>query len=229
MPARAAISFIGERWISRFLSVSGLKRRRKELDLTQAELAQRANCTVFTLRKIESGERRPSKLLAGLLAKSLEIPGEDQTTFIKVARGELNVERLPCAAPVRAAGHPVDSMGSPSPLNLPYQPTRLIGREAELAALEKLLADPHCRLLTITGLGGIGKTRLAIEVASKQQALFPGGVYYVSLDSLNSPEFIVPAIARGPGALLYGIHRSARAASQPPHGSLQAGAPSGTR
>ncbi|MGE5221969.1 MAG: ATP-binding protein, partial [Omnitrophica WOR_2 bacterium] len=66
---------------------------------------------------------------------------------------------------------------------------------SELVALGKLLADPQCRFLTITGLGGIGKTRLAIELASRQQSLFPGGVYYVSLASLNSAEFIVPAIA----------------------------------
>ncbi len=59
----------------------------------------------------------------------------------------------------------------------------------------KLLTEPRCRLLTITGLGGIGKTRMAIELALTQQTLFPGGVYYVSLASLNSPEFIVPAIA----------------------------------
>ena len=71
-----------------------LKRRRLELDLTQEQLAQRASCSVFTIRKIESGERQPPKQLAGLLAQSLEIPTEDQPTFIKVARGEMRLERL---------------------------------------------------------------------------------------------------------------------------------------
>jgi predicted ATPase/transcriptional regulator with XRE-family HTH domain len=192
--AKAIVSSIGE---SDFPPSFGewLKHRRKELDLTQAELAARASCTIFALRKIESGERRPSKQLAGLLVKSLEIPSEDQTTFIKVARGELNVERLRTTAPGRTAGHSIDTITFPSMINLPLQPTPLIGREAELAALGKLLAEPHCRLLTITGLGGIGKTRLAIELASNQQTSFPGGVYYVSLASLDSPVFIVPAIA----------------------------------
>jgi transcriptional regulator with XRE-family HTH domain len=69
-----------------------LQFRRKELDLTQAELALRTGCSVPALRKIEAGERRPSKQLAGLLARSLEIPSEDQTTFIKVARGELRLD-----------------------------------------------------------------------------------------------------------------------------------------
>ena len=168
---------------------------RQELDLTQAELAKRVSCTVYTIRKIESGERRPSKQLAGLLAKHLGIPTEDQTTFIRVARGELNLERLRSPSPVRTLGSNIDSTPSSSWMHLPCQPNPLIGREAELLALGKLLADERCRLLTITGLGGVGKTRLAIAAASQHQRLFPEGVYYVSLASLNSPEFIVPAIA----------------------------------
>ena len=172
-----------------------LKRRRKELDLTQAELSTRASCTVFTLRKIEAGDRRPSKQLAGLLAQALEIPPEDQNIFIRVARGERNIERLKSTAPAHVEGRSTDLGPSPSLVHLPLQLTPLIGREVELATLGKLLAEPHCRLLTITGLGGIGKTRLAVELASSQQSSFPGGVYFVSLASFNSPEFVVPAIA----------------------------------
>jgi transcriptional regulator with XRE-family HTH domain len=71
-----------------------LKIRRNSLDLTQTELAERAGCSVSAFRKIESGERRPSKQLAGLLAKALEIPADDQDIFVRVARGELNLERL---------------------------------------------------------------------------------------------------------------------------------------
>ena len=174
-----------------------LKRRRKELDLTQAELAVRVSCTVFALRKIEAGERRPSKQLAMLLAQSLEIPLEDQVTLIKVARGELNIERLGEATSVRPTGLSKGSasVNSPPFVKLPYQPTALIGREVELAVLSRLLAEPHCRLLTITGMGGIGKTRLAVEIASQTQTLFPGGIYFVALASLNAPEFIVSAVA----------------------------------
>ena len=69
-----------------------LKQRRKALDLTQDELAERAGCSVFALRKIESGERRPSKQLAGLLADALEIPEEEHSTFVRVARGDLNLD-----------------------------------------------------------------------------------------------------------------------------------------
>src|SRR5512143_213336 len=172
-----------------------LKGRRKELDLTQAELAQRAGCSVPALRKIEAGERRPSKQLAGLLAKSLEIPTEDQITFMKVARGELNLERLapPASAP--------SSIYRPTPIpslplgNLPGMLTPFIGRETELASLDQLLVDPQCRLLTLVGPGGIGKTRLAIEAAARLPAAFADGVYFVPLASVITAHFIVPLIA----------------------------------
>lgn len=71
-----------------------LKQRRKAPDLTQDELAARAGCSIFALRKIETGERRPSKQLAGLLASALEIPEDDKPTFIRVSRGDLTLERL---------------------------------------------------------------------------------------------------------------------------------------
>ena len=187
-----------------------LKSRRKALGMTQDELARGAGCSVGALRKIESGERRPSKQLAGLLAKALEIPDEDQPTFIRVARGEADLTRLgqrslepalplPDVASLRQAqtGASINTRLRPaSPYHrIPLQATPLIGREAELVALEKLFNDPKCRLLTLTGVGGIGKTRLAIEFASNNLPAFPGGVFYIPLASVNSPEKIVPAIA----------------------------------
>jgi predicted ATPase/DNA-binding CsgD family transcriptional regulator len=79
--------------------------------------------------------------------------------------------------------------------NLPPVSTSFVGRQAELSEIAHLLADPACRLLTLVGPGGIGKTRLAVESAKLQQDAFSNGVYLISLQPLASPDFIIPAIA----------------------------------
>jgi predicted ATPase/transcriptional regulator with XRE-family HTH domain len=172
-----------------------VKKRRKALDLTQEELAQRAGCSVFALRKIESGERRPSKQLAELLAESLQLLSEEKQTFIRVARGETSLERLhlPSLEPFYASLS--DRQPAPVTNRIPIQFTSLVGRDSELAAMAKLLNDPQCRLLTLTGMGGIGKTRLAIEFATRQQLAFPAGVFYVPLAPIVSADAVVPAMA----------------------------------
>ena len=71
--------------------------------------------------------------------------------------------------------------------NRAAQLTSFIGREAELRTLGDLLADPACRLATILGPGGIGKTRLAVEVAAQSQAVFPDGVAFVPLQGETPP------------------------------------------
>ncbi|MEO8394168.1 MAG: AAA family ATPase [Chloroflexota bacterium] len=76
---------------------------------------------------------------------------------------------------------------------LPTSATPFIGRAEELAEIALLLADSTCRLLTLIGPGGIGKTRLALEVA--RSLTFPNCIYFVSLQPLTSPELVVPAIA----------------------------------
>ena len=93
------------------------------------------------------------------------------------------------------------------PNNLPIQPTPFIGRSAELAALDKLLADPDIRLVTIVGPGGMGKTRLALAVAerlinprrdapsARLYNDFPNGVFFINLAPLSETSHIVPAVA----------------------------------
>jgi predicted ATPase/transcriptional regulator with XRE-family HTH domain len=170
-----------------------IKRRRQELDLTQGQLAKRACCSVHAVRKIEMGERRPSRQLAEMLAQALEIPLEGQNNFVLVARGERSVESLRSLTPgsvSQPAGVSIPVSG-----NLPRALTPFIGREPEISALSQLLQDPECSLLTIVGPGGIGKSRLAVEAAQHSKELFPDGMWFVPLVSLNSPPQIVPAIA----------------------------------
>ncbi len=78
--------------------------------------------------------------------------------------------------------------------NLPAQTTPFIGREQELQHITKLLADPHLRLLTLTGPGGMGKTRLALEAAEQQIANFKDGVYLIPLAPLHSSDSLVMTI-----------------------------------
>lgn len=78
---------------------------------------------------------------------------------------------------------------------LPLPSTPFIGREDELIELADLLQNPNCRLLTLFGPGGIGKTRLALELAAQQNTAFLSGAYFVPLDALATSDFIVCAIA----------------------------------
>jgi predicted ATPase len=108
---------------------------------------------------------------------------------------------LPAASRPRGSRAPAGEVQPPS--NLPAQPTLFIGREAELARVGERLADPDSRLITLLGPGGIGKTRLAVEAASRAPARFPQGVYFIPLAPLTSAEMIVPAIAQGAGFSFY--------------------------
>lgn len=84
---------------------------------------------------------------------------------------------------------------SAHPHNLPPQPTPFVGRTRELQEIAVCLADPTCRLLTLVGPGGIGKTRLALQAAAAHVEIFDHGVYFVPLEALSSAEFVVAAIA----------------------------------
>jgi len=80
-----------------------LKRAARSFDLTQEQLAKRASCSVFAIRKIEMGGPPALQAARRAAGKIVEIPPEDQATIIRVAPGELNIERLSSIAPVHAA------------------------------------------------------------------------------------------------------------------------------
>ena len=83
--------------------------------------------------------------------------------------------------------------------NLPPQRTPLVGRHAERSALQPLLLDPDVRLITLTGPGGTGKTRLAIQAATDAAASFPGGIRFVNLAPISDSNLVVPAAAEALG------------------------------
>jgi predicted ATPase len=82
-----------------------------------------------------------------------------------------------------------------SPNNLPVQPTPFLGREQEVAAIADLLRREDVRLVTLTGPGGTGKTRLGLQVAADLSDLFASGVFFVSLAPISDPALVVPLIA----------------------------------
>jgi transcriptional regulator with XRE-family HTH domain len=126
-----------------------MRHRRRELDLTQDDLARRVGCARITIRKLEAEQLRPSKQMAELLAQHLGIPTGEQDDFIRFARAQ-----TPGAS----------TRSIPARHNLPSQLSSFIGRSGEMSELRALLKD-H-RLVTVTGAGGTGKTRLALELAS---------------------------------------------------------------
>lgn len=127
--------------------------------------------------------------------------------YLKQIYSKLQVKsRTQAIAVARAAGllNEAANTGSLSaPHNLPHQSTPFIGRDKELATITRRLADPGCRLLTIVGPGGIGKTRLALQAAERQVTAFAQGVYFVSLAPLSAPESIELALAESIGFSFY--------------------------
>lgn len=83
---------------------------------------------------------------------------------------------------------------SRNPHNLPVQPTPFLGREQEVASVCELVRRPEVRLLTLTGPGGIGKTRLSLQVAAELADQFTDGVFFVALAPVSDPEQVMPAI-----------------------------------
>lgn len=160
-------------------------RRRKALDLTRAVLAQKVSCSPETIKKIESDERRPSRQVAELLAAALAVPAEQRALFMEVARGLRPIDQLGLddrPLPLRRPRH-----------NLPRRLSSFIGREAEIVAIRKLIAQS--RLVTLTGVGGGGKTRLAVEAAGALLESFPDGIWLVELAPLSDPALAASFIA----------------------------------
>jgi predicted ATPase/transcriptional regulator with XRE-family HTH domain len=174
-----------------------IKRRRKALDLTQEALAARVGCSKELIVKIEGDARRPSRQIAVLLAQHLQLAPDESEDFVRCARAELVVDRLP--SPTRSmprAAFPSQSPAERPRSNLPAQLSSFLGREQELADLPALLRSNAVRLVTLSGPGGIGKTRLALQTATEILDAFSDGVYFVDLAPISDPELVVTTIAQ---------------------------------
>jgi predicted ATPase/transcriptional regulator with XRE-family HTH domain len=191
-----------------------VRRRRKALDLTQAALARAVGCAESLIRKIEADERRPSRQVAERLAGALQVAPEQLERFVQAARGERSPDEL---WPILRAGQDLVQPAARRPHTiLPTPLSPLVGRAAELLALGGMLADPAIRLVTIVAPGGMGKTRLAIAAAARQQsaARFPDGVVFLDLTPIERPEQLAPRLAALFGLLPDTSARADRPAEQ---------------
>jgi predicted ATPase/DNA-binding XRE family transcriptional regulator len=162
-----------------------VKTRRRQLDLSQAGLGERAGCSAAMVRKIEADLRKPSRQLAEILARVLEIPTAEQIVFLQMARGKLLDQA------------PVGSEPSTMPAhNLPVLLTSTINRSRDLQAVLDLFAQESVHLVTLLGPPGIGKTRLSIASARQMLPAFPDGVWFADLASIERAEYFVPSMAR---------------------------------
>ena len=154
-----------------------LKEHRQQLGMTQGDLARRVGCATVTIRKIESGERQPSPLLAERMGQQLEIADPRQADFVAFAIGAPAIDHAPKTG------------------NIPVATTPLIGRADELAHVRKLLHQQKVRLVTLIGPPGVGKTRLAVQVAANLSSDFGNGAWFVRLASTTDPEQVPLIIA----------------------------------
>ena len=162
-----------------------MRRFRIAAGFTQEALAARATISERAVSDLERGERRrPQRETLRLLADALDLVGEDRALFEATALAHY-------ATPPRLV--PRDT----PPHNLPLSPTPLVGREGDLAAIAALLSQPTTRLVTVTGGGGVGKTRIALDAVAFLS--FPDGIFFVPLAALRDPALVLSVIAQSLG------------------------------
>jgi len=156
-----------------------LKSLREAAGFTQEELATIAGLSVHAVSALERGERRrPHVETVRALSAALDLTGAARDALLRNARAPAN----------RAAA---ESSGD----SLPAVLTALIGREADLKTLRQWLADPTARLVTLVGPGGVGKTRLALEVARAVAEENKVRVVFLGLAAIRDSGFVASAIA----------------------------------
>jgi predicted ATPase/DNA-binding XRE family transcriptional regulator len=161
-----------------------LKALRETAGFTQEELATISGLSVHAVSALERGERRrPHLETVRALSAALDLTSATRDALLESAR-----------PPARATA--VDELiGAALPLPL----TRLVGRDNELETLSEWLADPGSRLITLIGPGGVGKTRLGLELARAIASEGTARVAFVSLASIRDAQLVAPAIAEALG------------------------------
>ncbi len=170
-----------------------LRSLREAAGLTQEELALRAGLSPSAVGVLERGARkRPHPHTVRALADALGLSENERASLLAAVP-----KRGGVGAGSSAAGEAPGPARSPS---LPNPATPLVGRAWELKEVAGLLVQRGTRLLTLTGTGGVGKTRLAMEAAREAVPRFSDGVFFVGLAPLADPALVVPTISQSLGA-----------------------------
>jgi len=172
-----------------------LRRYRRAAGLSQEALAERAGLTAQGISALERGLRQaPYRETVRLLAEALGLSREERASLDAAVTRRRGPSRP-------AAAHPGAQRRSGL---LPAAPNPLLGREHDEAAAVHLLTRDEARVLTLTGPGGVGKTRLAMQVAEGLRDRYADGVVFVSLASLNDPGLVIAAVAGALGVSAVG-------------------------
>jgi len=179
----------------------------QDLAVKAAERGDRP-AAVELWRKLVELDPSNSRVVIGLM-EALESIGERAAALQEAERlatllreefdAEPDVEVKAVAHRLRQAPRALPRRRDEAPGHLPWQPTALVGRERETVRLRQLIEDPTVRLITLTGPGGVGKTRLAIHVAEEVVERFPDGVFFVNLGTLRDAGLVGVTIARTMG------------------------------
>jgi predicted ATPase/DNA-binding XRE family transcriptional regulator len=163
-----------------------LRALRRAAGLTQEELAERAGLTANGVSALERGARtRPYPHTVRSLADALGVASDERHRFMAAATRATDGHR----PPQDAAAIPVQRAPATAP-TLPLIPTALVGREEEIAAVLALAARSEVRLVTLIGTAGVGKSRLALEVARRTE-----DATFVALASLSDPDLVPSVVA----------------------------------
>ena len=168
-----------------------LRHHRIAAALSQEALAERAGLSVRAIGDLERGIHQVPRLeTVRLLADALRLDEVGRAELLAAARPQV----MAPGDRERARGHPIKTREA-RPNNLPLQPTPFVGREDQVARVVDLLSRDDVRLLTLTGPGGVGKTRLGLQVAAELLDDFADGVFFVPLAPLVDPHLVPATIA----------------------------------
>lgn len=164
---------------------------KREGKLRKAYLGKTEELTLERLNAVASALARQGKLDDGPRAQS----DKPASSAPQIFPDSFDGKGQSFLTPASALTYPIET-GPAIKHNLPAQLTPLIGREREVAAVCALLRQPGVRLLTLTGTGGVGKTRLGLQIATDLLEDFADGVCFVSLAPISDPELVVSTIAQ---------------------------------